>query len=141
MDNLISRQTAIDALKICDNNEEGKNCRNCPMRDERWNGAWEDDETNCWTKLMRDSAKLLELLSAQLEQGWIPCSEWLPFAEYGESQKVYCYCHDVNRGGKWAEMLYFNGGVWCKPTGETFDYKVLAWYPLPKKPYREEGDE
>lgn len=69
-------------------------------------------------------------------QRWIPCSERLPFAEYGESPKVYCYCHDVERGGKWAELLYFNGGVWCKPTGETFDYKVLAWYPLPSKPYR-----
>ena len=77
----------------------------------------------------------------ELDPYWIPCSERLPFAEYGESPNVYCYCHDVERGGKWAEMLYFNGGVWCKPTGETFDYKVLAWYPLPQKPYRAEGGE
>ena len=71
-------------------------------------------------------------------QQWIPVSEKLPFAEYGESSTVYCYCYDEEHGGKWAEMLYFNGGVWCKRTGETFNYKVLAWYPLPIKPYREE---
>ena len=63
-DYLISIQDAIDALKICDNNEDGINCHKCPLRDERWNGAWEDNETNCYTKLMRDSAKLLELSSA-----------------------------------------------------------------------------
>ena len=61
MDDLISRQEAIDALKICDNNEDGINCHKCPLRDKRWNGAWQDDETNCYTKLMRDSAKLLEM--------------------------------------------------------------------------------
>lgn len=63
----ISRQNAIDALKICDNNEDGINCHKCPLRDERWDGAWQDDETNCYTKLMRDSAKLLEMPSAQPE--------------------------------------------------------------------------
>ena len=62
MSNLISRQQAIEALKICDNNEDGINCHKCPLRDERWDGAWQDDETTCYRKLMRDSA---ELLSAQ----------------------------------------------------------------------------
>lgn len=70
------------------------------------------------------------------EPQWIPCGERLPYAEYGESPNVYCYCCDLEQGGKWAQLLYFNGGVWCLPTGETFDYKVLAWYPLPTKPYR-----
>lgn len=62
---LVSRQDAIDALKICDNNEDGINCYKCPLRDERWDGAWYDEETNCYTKLMRDSAKLLEMPSTQ----------------------------------------------------------------------------
>ena len=62
MSNLISRQQAIEALKICDNNEDGINCYKCPLRDARWDGAWQDDETSCYRKLMRDSA---ELLSAQ----------------------------------------------------------------------------
>ena len=65
---LISRQAAVDALKICDNNEDGINCHKCPLRDERWDGAWQDDETNCYTKLMRESAKLLEMPSAQSER-------------------------------------------------------------------------
>ena len=65
----ISRQAAIDALKICDNNEDGINCYKCPLRDERWDGAWQDDETNCYTKLMRDSAKLLEMPSSQPRKG------------------------------------------------------------------------
>lgn len=66
MSNLISRQQAIEALKICDNNEDGINCHKCPLRDVRWDGAWQDDETNCYTKLMRDSAKLLELAEPEL---------------------------------------------------------------------------
>ena len=82
-----------------------------------------------------------KLPSAQPEQRWIPVTERLPFAEYGEGDRVYCYCLDEKRGGKWAEILYFNGGVWCRPTGEAFDYKVLAWYPLPTKPYRAERRE
>lgn len=64
-DGLISEAEAIDALKICDNNEDGTNCHKCPLRDERWDGAWRDDETTCYTKLMRDSAKLLELPSTK----------------------------------------------------------------------------
>ena len=83
----------------------------------------------------------LPSITPKAEQRWIPVTEMLPFAEYGEGDRVYCYCHDEKLGGKWAEMLYFNGGVWCKPTGETFDYKVLAWYPLPTKPYRAERRE
>ena len=72
MNDLISRQDAIDALKICDNNEDGINCHKCPLRDKRWDGAWQDDETNCYTKMMRDSAKLLEMSSVQPRKGkWI----------------------------------------------------------------------
>lgn len=84
-------------------------------------------------------AEIKKLPSVQqlIVSDWISVNDRLPYAEYGESPTVYCYFHDVVRGGRWSEMLYYNGGVWCKPTGETFDYKVLAWYPLPKKPYRE----
>ena len=78
MNALISRSDAIDALKICDNNEDGINCHKCPLRDKRWDGAWQDDETNCYTKLMRDSAKLLEMPLTQPERqrgAWI---EYIP---------------------------------------------------------------
>ena len=68
MGRLISQQAAIDALKICDANYDGTNCDKCPLRDDRWDGAWWDDEIDCHTKLMRDTAKLLETLSAQPER-------------------------------------------------------------------------
>lgn len=83
--------------------------------------------------------KIIKMPSVQPE--WIPCSEKLPYAEYGESPNVYCYCYDPDLGGKWTQLLYYDGGVWCLPTGETFEYKVLAWYPLPTKPYKGDKDE
>ena len=111
MSDLISRQAAIDALKICDNNEDGINCHKCPLRDERWDGAWQDNETNCYRKLMRDSAKLLELPSAQPRKGkWIDsgygvecslCGEWYPHASIARNQLNFCpNCGaDMRQGG------------------------------------------
>ena len=103
----VSRQDAIDALKICDNNEDGINCYKCPLRDERWDGAWQDDETNCYTKLMRDSAKLLEMPSVQKTGKWIDgrderfvkCSECglettknelMGISLFGENEPYFC---------------------------------------------------
>ena len=56
----ISSEEASFALEICDLNDPGKNCHQCPMRDKRWDGAWEDGETDCVHELMRISAKLLK---------------------------------------------------------------------------------
>lgn len=70
---------------------------------------------------------------------WIPCSERLPFAEYGESDKVLATCGYLNvedTSVRWIRELYFNGGNWCYPTGETYEQKVYAWMPLPE-PYKE----
>jgi hypothetical protein len=69
------------------------------------------------------------------EPKWIPCSVRLPFAEYGESDNVLATCG--HRDGedtsiRWIKTLYFNGGNWCYPTGETYDQKVYAWMPLPE---------
>lgn len=73
---------------------------------------------------------------------WIPCSERLPFAEYGESQSVLTTCEhrnpDYGDDYKWVKLLYYNGGVWCYPTGETYEERVIAWMPLPA-PYKEES--
>ena len=131
MSDLIDRQEAIDAInkmRFAHWFECGEYIGECQRRREIVNANKAVD-------------KIEKLPSAQPEQKWIPCSERLPFAEYGEGDRVYCCCLDEKRGGKWAEILYFNGGVWCRPTGETFDYKVLAWYPLPTKPYRAERRE
>ena len=78
-------------------------------------------------------------ISALEERRWIPCSEKLPVAKYGESDNVLATCG--HRDGdetsiRWIRTLYFNGGVWCYPTGETYDQKVYAWMPLPEA-YRE----
>ena len=74
---------------------------------------------------------------------WIPCSERLPLAEYGESDTVLTTCgyRDVEGTSiRWIRALYFNGGVWCYPTGETYEQKVIAWMPLPE-PYQERGEQ
>ena len=71
------------------------------------------------------------LPSADRPQEWIPCSDRLPNAEYGESDTVLACRNDGLM-----ELLYFDGGNWCYPTGEAYvhlDYnKVVAWMPLPK---------
>ena len=71
-------------------------------------------------------------------QQWIPCSERLPKAKYGESKNVLASCESG-----YIRLLYFDGGNWCYPTGEvyenSFDF-VIAWMPLPE-PYREDGEE
>ena len=80
---------------------------------------------------------------AQPEQQWIPCSERLPFAEYGESDKVLTTCGNrvgKDTGVRWIRLLYFNGVNWCYPTGEMYEQKVYAWMPMPE-PYREDDHE
>lgn len=75
----INRQDAIDALKICDANYVGANCYKCPLRDERWDGAWTDNVTNCHETLMRDSAKLLESCEKAESEAYLE----LPSADTG----------------------------------------------------------
>jgi hypothetical protein len=77
-----------------------------------------------------------------MDNKWIPVSERLPKAEYGESDSVLvCFENGTQ------DVLYFNGGNWCYPTGEVYisvnhkngwHNKVVAWMPLPE-PY--EGTE
>ena len=119
MDEMISRQIAIEALKICDTNEDGKICHICPMRDKRWDGAWEDNETICYKKLMRDSAKLLA------QPGWIPVTEQLPDVR----QWVLCQC----RAGIMDVLRLTADGSWSKnyPHTEYMSSFVVAWMPLP----------
>lgn len=72
------------------------------------------------------------------EPQWIPCSERLPYAEYGESDTVLTTCgyRDVeDTSVRWIRLLYFNGGNWCYPTGETYEAKVYAWMSFPE-PYQ-----
>lgn len=110
MSDLISRQTAIEGLKK--------------------------------TLLFRLNPELAERVRHYLESvpaadGWIPCEKALPFAEYGESDNVFATCRKRYYNYVFVKILYFNGGVWCWPTGETFEDEAIAWMPLPE-PYKEE---
>ena len=85
----------------------------------------------------KEQREVIERLNSM---NWIPCSERLPFAEYSEGNNVLATCgyRDVEDTSiRWIKTLYFNGGVWCYPTGETYEHMVYAWMPLPE-PYKEE---
>lgn len=82
--------------------------------------------------------RYIDSISTDSVQGWIPCSERLPDAEYGEGESVLC-CTESGL----MYILYWNGGNWCVPTGEPHHWvnhktgwhdKVIAWMPLPE-PY------
>ena len=65
---------------------------------------------------------------------WISVEDEMPHAEYGESDNV------LTVGGLGiVEMLYFDGGCWCYPTGEPVFYedpswRITHWMPLPEPP-------
>lgn len=85
----------------------------------------------------------ISALKKQEQDRWIPVTERLPEAEYGEGDTVLTTCTHRNAEDgdyKWVRLLYFNGGAWCYPTGEVYERKVIAWRPLPE-PYQEENDE
>ena len=67
--------------------------------------------------------------------GWIPVWEEMPFAECGESDSVLC----ATELGV-MKVLYFDGGVWCWPTGETYEGpKIAFWRALPPTPMDDTG--
>lgn len=86
---------------------------------------------------------LKELKQLREQTRWIPVSERLPKAEYGESDSVLvCFENETQ------DVLYFDGSNWRYPTGETYisvnhknDWhnKVVAWMLLPE-PYTAESE-
>ena len=62
-------------------------------------------------------------------QEWIPVTERLPFAEYGESDDVLA----LTEFGM-MRTLYFDGGNWCFQSGDPYLHKVTHWMPLPDPP-------
>lgn len=69
-----------------------------------------------------------------VQSKWISVEDEMPHAEYGESDTVLAV------GGLGiVEMLYFDGGCWCYPTGEPVFYKdpswrITHWMPMPEPP-------
>lgn len=107
MDDLIRRQDAIEIFS------------------QLWGCIKEIADKDEWEDVCKTTAN--ELPSAQQ---WIPCSERLPHAEYGESDNVLVTCES-----KCIRLLYFDGGNWCYPTGECYEHridKVVAWMPMPE---------
>ena len=65
---------------------------------------------------------------------WISVEDEMPHAEYGESDNVLAV-----DGLGIVELLYFDGGCWCYPTGEPVFYenplyRITHWMPLPEPP-------
>lgn len=104
--------------------------------------VWSDNDDYTLGARNQYDMDRLALETVPSAQRWIPCSEKLPYAEYGESDTVLTTCgyRDVeDTSVRWIRLLYFNGGNWCYPTGETYEAKVYAWCPLPE-PWKGERD-
>ena len=65
---------------------------------------------------------------------WISVEDETPRAEYGESDNVLT----VAENGL-VEVLYFDGGCWCYPSGgpvfyEDPSWRITHWMPMPEPP-------
>lgn len=142
---VIYRQVAIDALDMAierydEMAEEYRKKADIERNDymDTRDDAYEARQLAQWLNELKYLRGKIEQLTIKPEQRWIPCSERLPYAECGESDNVLTTCGYRNvedRSVRWIRMLYFNGGNWCYPTGETYVGKVYAWMPLPE-PYK-----
>ena len=120
MDDLISRQAAIDAL-----NEQIKYC-------DKAIGSFDismEDEYAVKVErasLMAYAEKLEELPSVQPEPQWIPCSERMPD---NDESVLISNSHGVTKA-------WWNGRFWTSIAVKKYK-TVAAWMPLPE-PYRGE---
>ena len=121
MDDLISRQAAIDALEKVAELFPWKVPGNRDTYD-RYNEAWND-------AIGRAEIEIEELPSAQPEQIWIPCSERLP----EESGYYIITAHD-GVGHRTTFVKYQKKAKSWDLTGARSYWRVIAWMPLPE-PY------
>ena len=66
----MDREKVIKAFEICVNNEDGIVCKNCPYKEDKWNGAWEDETgKTCFQTLHADALALLKEQEAVVHCG------------------------------------------------------------------------
>ena len=113
MDDLISRQAAIDAIDVLCQEHRYR----IPGKGEtysQYNEAWQDS-------LDRAEGAIFNLPPAQPEPHWIPVSERLP-----EEPGYYITSNEYNGVG---EDFYYDGHFW---NADKNAYSVIAWMPKPK---------
>ena len=59
----MTRDLIIKALRLCDHNETGEKCSDCPYRAPEWDGAWEDADPCCYDELKKDVIVELETMT------------------------------------------------------------------------------
>lgn len=99
---------------------------------------WSHDNGKTWEYADIDELIAVYERSKSMSK-WIPVSERLPEAKYGESARLLVTkCWKEDEDTQFVDEAYFNGSCWCEPTGECITYaKVVAWMPLPE-PYKGE---
>lgn len=117
--------------------------RHCPQNDEDFGGCakckWLPDEDCTAARIAEHLLANGVMLSkdTDVHSKWISVDDEMPHAEYGESDNVLAV-----DGFRIVKMLYFDGGCWCRPTGETVVYenprcRITHWMPLPQPPREE----
>ena len=139
MDELISRQAAIDAL----------------AKHEKSNGH----NYTLFVDIVSECAEIIrDLPSAQPEPRWIPCSERLPIKEFEDGRKNktvydiypclvtrYSTHTDEPRTRVYVCKSYFDGEDFLlhggyAPNEESDTENTIAWMPLPE-PYKKENSD
>ena len=125
MDDLISRQDAIDAIKEFQHGAA------------EWKGE-QEERSDIWHRADSAIASAIEIKlrvkKIPSAQQWIPCSERLP----EEFKRVLC-CTDKEEMFLACVYIFDNGYTFDNEERMMWDGDVVAWMPLPE-PYKG-GDE
>lgn len=134
MDDLISRQEAIDELKAM------------YRAAEKWGEETFDDtikirSESCMASLVEMKLRIEKLPSAQPEQQWMPCSKELPKTDKWRTEFNVTTETGVVRSMDWENTIVrgepVSRWIW---QGRISPWEVVAWMPLPE-PYKGADDD